>query len=256
MKLISWNVNGIRAITRKGFKNFLLGERPDILCLQETKISDATRSKTEFDFAGYQEYWHCATRPGYSGTAILIKEGLAGVKVLKNGFGQKKFDDEGRVQTVELKKFFLVNVYFPNANSELSRLGYKQEFNQALFKYLKRLERRKPVILTGDFNVAHETIDLARPKENAGSAGFTLEERAWFSKLVKAGFIDTFRELNGRKIQYSWWSFRMRARQRNVGWRIDYFCISAKLKRLITKAYILDRISGSDHAPVGLELRD
>jgi len=254
MKIISWNVNGIRAVAKKGLAYFLRSQKPDILCLQEVKISDATRLLTEFDFAGYTEYWHSAQRPGYSGTAILVREGLPGIKGVKSGLGLEKFDKEGRVQTLENEKFFLVNVYFPNSNPELSRLDYKLEFNETLLKYVKKLERLKPVIVTGDFNVAHEEIDLARPKENIGNPGFTPEERAWMMKFLKAGFIDTYREKNGRKIQYSWWSFRMNARARNIGWRIDYFCVSAKLVRTVKKAYILDKISGSDHAPIGLEL--
>lgn len=254
MKIISWNINGIRAVAKKGFSGFLREVKPDILCLQEVKISDTVKNETEFDFAGYTEYWNCAERPGYSGTAILVADGFSGVKSLKNGFGVAKFDSEGRVQTLELEKFYLLNVYFPNANAELSRLGYRLEFNEALLKYIKRLEKAKPVIVTGDYNVAHEEIDLARPKENEGSAGFTKEERAWLTKFLAAGFIDTFRELNGQKVQYSWWSFRALARERNVGWRIDYFCASIKLKRLIKKAYILDKVTGSDHAPVGIEL--
>jgi len=254
MKIISWNINGIRAVAKKGFADFLKSEKPDIVCLQEVKISEAIRLDTAFDFPGYDEYWNSAERPGYSGTAILVRTGLENVKSVTSGFGVKKFDQEGRVQTLETKKFFLVNIYFPNANQELSRLGYRLEFNDALLKYVKRLERLKPVILTGDFNVAREEIDLARPKENVGKAGFTAEERAWMDKLLKSGFVDTYREKNGRKIQYSWWSFRMRARERNVGWRIDYFCVSAKLNKTVKKAYILDKITGSDHAPVGLEL--
>jgi exodeoxyribonuclease-3 len=254
MKIISWNINGIRAVAKKGLVAFLRTEQPDILCLQEVKISDAARAQTEFDFADYTEYWNCAQRPGYSGTAILVREGLAGIKAVKNGFGLKKFDAEGRVQTLETAKFYLLNIYFPNANAELSRLPYRLEFNEALLKYVKKLELSKPVIITGDFNVAHQEIDLARPRENEGSAGFTKEERDWLSKLLKAGFIDTFRELNGAKVQYSWWSFRAAARARNVGWRIDYFCVSAKLKRTLKKAYILDQVTGSDHAPIGLEL--
>jgi exodeoxyribonuclease-3 len=261
MNIISWNVNGIRAAVRKGFKFFLLTVKPDILCLQEIKISQAARAATEFDFAGYREYWNCARRPGYSGTAILVREDAAGgssrrpvVKAVVNGFGSAEFDDEGRVQTAELDKFYLLNVYFPNANRELSRLTYKTEFNEALFKYIKKLEKTKPVIVTGDFNVAHEEIDLARPKENEGNAGFTVEERSWMTKFLRTGFLDTFRALNGHKVQYSWWSFRAGARARNVGWRIDYFCVSAKLKTKLGKAYILDKIKGSDHAPVGLEL--
>lgn len=254
MKLISWNVNGIRAVAKHGLALFLREVKPDILCVQEVKISDSVRLKTEFDFLNYSEYWNSAKRPGYSGTAIFIKEGFKDVLNVKNGIGIAKFDEEGRVQTLELKKYYLVNVYFPNSNHELSRLEYKLEFNKALLKYLKKLEKNKPVIVTGDYNVAHEPIDLARPKENEGSAGFTPEERAWFSSFIKAGFIDTFRYLNGDKIQYSWWSFRMAARARNVGWRIDYFCVSDKLKKNLKKAYILDKIKGSDHAPIGLEI--
>lgn len=256
MKLISWNVNGIRAVSKKGFLGFLKTQKPDLLCLQEVKISESTRLTTEFDFAGYSEHWNSAERPGYSGTAILVREGFKGVLGLENGFGITKFDREGRVQTLELKKFYLVNVYFPNSNHELSRLGYKLEFNEALLKYLKKLEKTKPVVITGDYNVAHEEIDLARPKENEGNPGFTPQERQWFTKFIKAGFIDTFRLVNGQKIQYSWWSFRAGARARNVGWRIDYFCISDKLKKQVKNAYILDKIVGSDHAPVGLELSD
>ncbi len=254
MKLISWNVNGIRAAAKHGLAIFLQETAPDVLCLQETKISASARLKTEFDFLNYTEYWNSAKRPGYSGTAILVKDGLRGVLNVKNGIGVSKFDEEGRVQTLELKKYYLVNVYFPNSNHELSRLKYKLEFNKALLKYLKKLEKNKPVIITGDYNVAHEPIDLARPKENEGSAGFTPEERNWFSSFIKAGFIDTFRYLNGARVQYSWWSFRMAARARNVGWRIDYFCVSDKLKKNLKKAYILDKIKGSDHAPIGLEI--
>lgn len=255
MKIISWNVNGIRAIAKKGLADFLRSSKPDILCVQEVKISEQARLTTEFDFSGYQEYWNSAKRPGYSGTAIFVKEGLRPIGIT-NGLGQLEFDDEGRVQTAELKDFYLVNIYFPNANHELSRLGYKLNFNKTLLKYLKKLEQKKPVIVTGDFNVAHQEIDLARPKENVGSPGFTPEERKWMNEFIAAGFIDTFRELNGDKIQYSWWSYRGGARFRNVGWRIDYFCVSDKLRKRLKKAYILDEIIGSDHAPVGLEIAE
>ena len=258
MNIISWNVNGIRAVAKKGFKDFLLSAKPDVLCLQEIKISDIARQNTEFDFAGYREYWNGAKRPGYSGTAILVRDGVGRqkiqVKEVVNGFGVAEFDDEGRVQTVDLGKFYLLNIYFPNANQELTRLPYRLAFNDALLKYIKRLEQKRPVIVTGDFNVAHQEIDLARPKENEGNAGFTLEERSWFTKFLQAGFIDTFRVLHAKKVQYSWWSFRAGARARNVGWRIDYFCISAKLKIKLKKAYILDQVTGSDHAPIGLDI--
>ncbi len=254
MKLISWNVNGIRAVAKKGLAAFLLEEKPDVLCIQEVKISDAARASTEFDFAAYTEYFNSAKRPGYSGTAILIRKGNKEFIGVKNGLGIAKFDDEGRVQVAEFKKYYLVNIYFPNSNHELSRLDYKLEFNETLLKHLKKLEKKKPVIVTGDYNVAHEEIDLARPKENIGSAGFTPEERAWMTKFINSGFVDSFRYLNGDKIQYSWWSYRGGARYRNVGWRIDYFCVSDKLKKHLKKAYILDKVAGSDHAPVGLEL--
>lgn len=256
MKIISWNVNGIRAVAKKGLAAFLLEAKPDILCLQEIKISADARLKTEFDFAGYSEYWNSAKRPGYSGTAILVKNNFKNVIAVKSGIGIPKFDDEGRVQVLELKNYYLLNIYFPNSNRELSRLNYKLEFNQALLKYVKKIEKNKPVIITGDYNVAHEAIDLARPKENEGSAGYTKEERQWFRDFLKAGFIDTFRFLNGEKIQYSWWSFRAAARARNVGWRIDYFCVSDKLKKQLIKAYILDKTIGSDHAPIGLEIAE
>jgi exodeoxyribonuclease-3 len=257
MKIISWNVNGIRAVAKKGFADFLRSEKPDILCLQEIKISALTILKTEFDFPGYREYWYPAARPGYSGTAILVREKKGGEMfdvVVKNGFAKPKFDNEGRVQTLETASFYIINAYFPNSRAELERLDFKLEFNEALLKYAKKLEQKKPVIITGDFNVAHEPIDLAHPKQNEGAAGYSREERASMTKFLTSGFIDSFRELNGQKVQYSWWSFRAGARSRNVGWRIDYFCVSAKLKKSLKKAYILDKISGSDHAPVGLEL--
>lgn len=252
MKIISWNINGIRAVLKKGFIDFLKKEKPDIICLQEIKIDDNTRSDLKLEFTGYQSFWHGAQRPGYSGTAMLVKNGLD-YKV-KNGFGFLDYDKEGRVQILEFEQAYLLNVYFPNANQELSRLPYRLAFNDELLKFIQKLEKKKPVIITGDFNVAHQEIDLARPKSNVGRAGFTKEERSWFSKLLDAGYLDSFRLLNSDKIQYSWWSFRAAARVRNVGWRIDYFVISAKLRKKISKAFILDQVQGSDHAPVGIEL--
>lgn len=254
MKIISWNVNGVRAAINKGFSSFLESERPDIICLQEIKIDDNAREKANLSFIGYKTFWHGAKRPGYSGTAILVKSDLNKITV-SNGIGTDIYDDEGRVQILEHQNFYLINVYFPNSNDTLSRLPYKLGFNEFLLKYAKKLEKSKPVIITGDFNVAHEEIDLARPKPNLGSAGFTLEERAWFSKLLANGFVDTFRSLFPEKVQYSWWSFRGGARFRNVGWRIDYFVISAKLRKKIKDAYILDQVQGSDHAPIGIELK-
>ena len=253
MKIISWNVNGIRAVMKKNFLEFLTTEKPDVLCLQEVKISESSKNDAKLDFPGYQEYWSCAKRPGYSGTAILVREEVTQPQVVP-GFGLAKFDDEGRTQIAEFKDFYLVNCYFPNANAELSRLDYKLEFNEKLQKHLKKLELNKPVIICGDFNVAHQPIDLARPKENVGSPGFTKEECAWMTDFLGDGFIDSYRALNGDKIQYTWWSYRAGARERNVGWRIDYFCTSKKLQKNLKKALILDKIVGSDHCPVTLEL--
>jgi len=254
MKIISWNVNGIRAAVKKGFADFLKTEKPDILCLQEIKIDDLARAKEKFDFKNYVEYWHPAERPGYSGTAILIKNGLSVIGV-KNGLGEKEFDREGRAQTVEMEKFYLINAYFPNANHELSRLNYKLAFNDRLLKYLKTLEKSKPVILCGDLNVAHEEIDLARSKDNVGNPGFTDEEREWMTKFLNSGFVDTYRQINKNKVQYSWWGYRFNLRSRNIGWRIDYTCVSEKMKKQIKDAFIMDRVMGSDHCPVGVEIK-
>lgn len=252
MKIISWNVNGIRACVKKGFVSFLVKEKPDIVCLQEIKISDEARLKENFDFKNYEEAWFPAQRPGYSGTAVLSRQ----VIKIKNGLGQEKFDSEGRIQTVELKNFFLINIYFPNANHELSRLDYKLEFNQEVLKYLKKISAKKPIIVTGDFNVAHQEIDLARPKDNEGNAGFTKEERAWVDELAEIGLVDTFRCLHPNSREYSWWSYRLRARDRDIGWRIDYFWVSKKLVPKIKRAWILGDVYGSDHTPIGLELKD
>ncbi|MBT6691153.1 exodeoxyribonuclease III [Candidatus Parcubacteria bacterium] len=249
LKILCWNVNGIRAVIRKGFLDFLKKQKPDILCIQEIKISDTARHEQQFDFPGYQEFWNSAQRPGYSGTAILVKDGI---KV--NYLDSLSWDDEGRVQILDVGKYYLVNIYFPNANHELSRLDFKIKFSDKLLLHLKKLEKKKPLIITGDYNVAHNEIDLARPKPNVGNPGFTAEERAWMNKFLGKGFKDTFRELHPNKIQYSWWSYRANARVNNVGWRIDYFCVSNKILKKIRRAYILDKILGSDHAPVGIEI--
>lgn len=254
MKIISWNVNGLRAVLKKGFLDFIKIERPDIICLQEIKISQQAIVKEGFNFVDYETFYFPAKRPGYSGVAIFLKRSKDLSLGLKNGFGFKEFDDEGRVQVLELKNFYLLNAYFPNSRSDLSRLGMKIDFNKEILKFVKKLEKEKPVILTGDFNVAHQEIDLARPKANIGQAGFTNEERDSFSLMLKNDLIDIFRELHPKKIQYSWWSFRAGARKNNVGWRIDYFLTSVKLKKSIKKAYILDQVLGSDHAPIVLEI--
>lgn len=251
LKILSWNVNGIRANIRKGFLDFLKKTKPDVICLQEIKISDAARAQEEFDFKDYQEFWNSAQRPGYSGTAILVKNGIK-VKALP----KLSYDDEGRVQVIDLGKYYLANVYFPNANHELSRLSFKIKFNDKLLAYFKKLAKTKPLIVTGDYNVAHNEIDLARPRENIGNPGFTNEERDWMTKFLSQGFKDTFRELHPDKIQYTWWSYRANARVNNIGWRIDYFCVSNKILKNISQAYILDKIEGSDHAPLGIEIKN
>lgn len=267
LKLMSWNVNGIRAAVKNGFGNMLLIERPDIIGLQEIKITKESRDKETFDFPGYKEYWFPASRPGYSGTAILVKSekrqvslssrrrpGSSNltVKSYKEGLGIEAFDVEGRVQTMEFEDFYFVNTYFPNSGPVLARLKYKQEFNLAWLLYIKKLEKKKPVVTCGDFNVAHQEIDLARPKANTKSAGFTKEERADIAKFLETGLIDTFRLLYPETIKYSWWSYRTFGRDRNVGWRIDYFLASEGLKKNIKKAFILDEVLGSDHCPVGI----
>ncbi len=254
MKLISWNVNGIRSCLKKGFKEFLLSEKPDILAIQEIKISQSQIEKEEFDYPGYNEYYFSAKRPGYSGTGVLVIKKL---KILsyKEGLGVEKFDSEGRTQTLEFDNFYLVNNYFPNTQNELQRLNFKEEYNKIFLAYIKKLNKIKPVITCGDFNVAHTSIDLKNDKANEGRAGYTNEERNWMTKFLRFGFIDTFRELHPEKVEYSWWSYRFNARKNNAGWRIDYFLISKKLKFKLKKAFILSEIMGSDHAPVGVEIK-
>lgn len=253
MKIISWNVNGLRAVIKKGFNDFLKKENPDILTIQEIKISQEKKDLAKFDFPNYEEFWHPAEKPGYSGTLILYKKNLDIIEK-KNGLGIEKFDKEGRLQTIETKNFYLINTYFPNSNDLLSRLPYKLDFNNKVLEYLKKLETKKPIIITGDFNVAHQEIDIARPKANEGKAGFTEEERGWMDKFLQKDFFDSFRYLNKDKVQYSWWSYRAGARSKNVGWRIDYFVVSKKIIKKIKKSYILDKVLGSDHAPIGLEI--
>lgn len=249
--LISWNVNGLRAVVKKGFTVFLRKYQPDVLALQEIKITDEARTREEFDFAGYHEYWHPAERPGYSGTAVLTKTEPLSVS---RGFPFAR-DEEGRLQTLEFEKYYFLNCYFPNANHALSRLSFKEEFNRNFLEYVKQLERGKPVIAGGDFNVAREEIDLARPKENIGHPGFTDEERYWADQFVAHGLVDTFRHLHPDQAEYSWWSYRSFARERDIGWRIDYFFVSQSLLDLVADAFILSGVEGSDHCPVGLTLK-
>lgn len=249
MKLISWNVNGLRAVLRKNFLDYLAKEDPDILCLQETK---ATPDDVEQLWpAHYTTYWNTAQKKGYSGTVIFTKTRPLNVA---NGIKMPEHDNEGRVVTAEYPDFFLVNVYVPNSKRELERLPYRQTWDKDFLRYLKKLEKKKPVIFCGDLNVAHTEIDLANPKANVRNHGFTVEERAGFTAFVEAKFVDTFREFEKGGGHYSWWSPMSGARSRNVGWRIDYFLISAILRPRLKRAFIQSDIPGSDHCPVGIEL--
>ena len=250
MKLISWNVNGLRAVLKKNFLEFLDAEKPDVLCLQETKC---TPDQVEQLWpASYASFWNSAEKKGYSGTAIFTKE--RPVKVMPD-IGIAEHDKEGRVLTAEFADFFLVNVYTPNSKRELERLPYRQVWDKDFLTHLKKLEKKKPVIFCGDLNVAHTEIDLANPKTNKFTHGFTAEERAGFDAFVEAGFIDTFREFEKGGGHYSWWSQMSNARDRNVGWRIDYFLISPTLRPRLKRASILPQIMGSDHCPVMIEMK-
>jgi exodeoxyribonuclease-3 len=251
MKLVSWNVNGLRAVLRKNFLEYLDEEAPDILCLQETKAGPD--DVEQLWPVTYTTYWNTAQRPGYSGTAIFARKRPLKITL---GLGLAEHDGEGRVLTAEYPGFFLVNVYVPNSRRDLSRLPYRQEWDRAFLRYLKKLQRKKPVIFCGDLNVAHTEIDLANPKANVHNHGFTAEERAGFSALVKAGFLDSFREFEAGGGHYTWWSQMGGARSRNVGWRIDYFLLSASLRPKLKHAFIRPDVLGSDHCPVGIELGD
>ena len=249
MKFISWNVNGIRACLQKGFLDYFNEVDADIFCLQETKCQEG---QVSLDLPGYHQYWNYAERKGYSGTAIFTKQEPLSVAY---GMGIAEHDTEGRVITLEFENFFFVTVYTPNAQSELARIDYRMQWEDAFRAYLKRLEDFKPVIVCGDLNVAHKEIDLKNPKTNRGNAGFSDEERGKFGELMDAGFIDTFRyfypTLEGA---YSWWSYRFKAREKNARWRIDYFLVSQDLKDALVDSQIHKDILGSDHCPVMLEI--
>ena len=249
MKLVSWNVNGLRSVLRKNFLSFVETERPDILCLQETRCpADVFEPLL---FPEYQLFWNIAERKGYSGTAIFTKRRPVAVAL---GLGIADHDGEGRVLTAEFERFFLINVYTPNSRHDLSRLPYRQEWDRVFLGYLRGLETRKPVVFCGDLNVAHTPLDLTRPRQSIGAHGFTVEERGGFDAFVAAGFLDTFREFETAGGHYTWWSPMTGARERNVGWRIDYFLISAVLRPHLQSAFIRCGVTGSDHCPVGIEL--
>ena len=253
MKIISFNVNGIRAIMKKNFKADMQELNPDILCLQETKAQDdQVQEVLKDDFSDYHIYSNSAVKKGYSGTAILSKKKPLNVFT---DIGIEEHDQEGRVIGAEYDNFFLVNVYVPNSGSDLKRLDYRTTWDAAFLSFLKGLEAKKPVIVCGDFNVAHKEIDLARPKQNYDKhAGFTQKEIDGMDAYTSKGFIDTFRLIHPDEVKYSWWSYRGGARQRNVGWRIDYFLVSEQLKDQVKNAAILNEVMGSDHCPVELEV--
>ena len=250
MKFISWNVNGLRACVSKGFLDFVQNENADVFCVQETKLQEG---QIDLELPGYHQYWNYAEKKGYSGTAVFTKEEPL---TISYGIGIEEHDHEGRVITLEYPEYYLVTVYTPNSQRELTRLDYRMKWEEDFLSYLKKLEEKKHVIFCGDLNVAHKEIDLKNPKSNRKNAGFTDEERAKFTALTEAGFIDTFRyfypDLEGA---YSWWSYQFSARAKNAGWRIDYFLASQCLKDRLQDAIIYKDVMGSDHCPVGLVIK-
>ncbi|MGI6012327.1 MAG: exodeoxyribonuclease III [Ruminococcus sp.] len=249
MKLISWNVNGLRACVNKGFMDVFRQMDADIFCIQESKLQEG---QIQLETPGYFQYWNYARKKGYSGTAVFTKKEPLAVSY---GIGKEEHDQEGRVITLEFEEFYLVTVYTPNSQNELARLPYRMEWEDAFLAYIDDLDSRKPVIFCGDLNVAHQEIDLKNPKTNRKNAGFTDEERQKFTTILQHGYIDTFRYFYPDVEQvYSWWSYRFRAREKNAGWRIDYFCVSSRLEDKLKDAGIHTEIMGSDHCPVELEI--
>ncbi|MBQ7599788.1 MAG: exodeoxyribonuclease III [Clostridia bacterium] len=248
MKLISWNVNGLRACLGKNFSDFFSSSDADIFCIQETKMQ---QGQAEFEPEGYHQYWNSAEKKGYSGTAVFTKKEPMSASY---GIGMPEHDREGRVITLEYEQFYLVNVYVPNSQRELARLDYRMLWENDFRSYIVSLDRIKPVIVCGDLNVAHEEIDLKNPKTNHMNAGFTDQEREQFSKTLESGFTDTFRKLYPEKVQYSWWSYMMKAREKNVGWRIDYFLVSDRLFGKVGDSIIHSDVMGSDHCPIEIDL--
>jgi len=249
MKLVSWNVNGFRAVLKKGFEDFFYNIDADIFCIQETKLQDG---QVQVDYTGYMQYWNSAIKKGYSGTAIFTKYKPINVTY---GIGIDEFDQEGRVINLELEDYYIINCYTPNSQRELTRLDYRMKWEDNFRTYLEKLDNKKPIILCGDLNVAHKEIDLKNPKTNRKNAGFTDQEREKMTKLLESNFIDSFRFFYPNKEDsYTWWSYMGNARQKNIGWRIDYFIISNKLKSRLKSAKIHSEIYGSDHCPVEIEI--
>lgn len=253
LRLLSWNVNGIRAVYKKGFVDWFTKENPDILCLQETKAHPEQLTDDLLNINGYKSFFSSSTvKKGYSGVAIYTKQ--EPVKV-EHGFGIPKFDDEGRIIVAEYKNFILINIYYPNGKAREERLKYKMEFYDAFLEYADDLVKKgKKLVICGDVNTAHKEIDLARPKENSKISGFLPIEREWMDKFFSHGYVDTFRMFNDQPEQYTWWDQQSRARERNVGWRIDYFFVSENFKKNVKNAFIMPDVMGSDHCPVGIEI--
>lgn len=254
MKIATWNVNGIRAAARKGFLDWLEAERPDAVCLQETKAHPDQLEPELRNPAGYKTFWSSAKKKGYSGVALFLRrEALA----VKEGLEVPEFDDEGRTLTAEFDDFILITGYFPNGQPDLGRVPYKLRYSDRMMEHALALRRElnKPVVICGDVNTAHREIDLARPKENEGNTGFLPVERAWVDKFIAGGFVDIFRELEPGPNHYSWWSYRSGARPRNIGWRIDYFFVTPELRPRVSKVYHQPQVQGSDHCPIILELK-
>lgn len=251
MKIVSWNVNGIRAIAGKGFLGFLSKESPDILCLQETKAHPEQLGEDLLAPKGYKTYWNHPERKGYAGVCVYTKTEPDSIE---KDFGVKSFDTEGRMLMLEYKDFMLLNVYFPNGGSGPERLKYKLDFYDKFLKFADKVKNRN-IIICGDINTAHKAIDLARPKQNEMVSGFLPEERAWMDKLVSHGYVDTFRRFHEEPEQYSWWDYKTRSRERNVGWRIDYFFVTEKFLPKVKDAFIMQEVTGSDHCPVGIEIK-
>jgi len=252
MRILSWNVNGLRAIHKKGFLNWIRKDNPDILCIQETKLQETQVPEDVVNFKGFHSYFSSAERKGYSGVALFSKEKP---KTILNGFGIEKYDIEGRIIIADFADFTLFNIYFPNGKQSRERLQYKMSFYDTFLRYADKLKKQgKKLIICGDVNTAHKEIDLARPKQNSKFSGFLPEERAWIDKLLTHGYVDTFRIFNQEPENYSWWDYKSHARERNVGWRIDYFFVTENMSRSLKNAFIESDVLGSDHCPVGIEL--
>ncbi len=252
ISLISWNVNGIRAAHRKGLIDFIQKTKADVFCFQEIKADAQSIPEDVMNLEGYEKFFYSAKKKGYAGTAILTK--LKPLNVVY-GIGNEIFDDEGRTITIEFEDFFLVNAYFPNSQHGLKRLDFKLKFDREIQEHLNKLKAKKDVVLCGDFNVAHKEIDIANPKQNEGNAGFTPEEREWMSEFLSDGYVDTFRMFTKDGGHYTWWTYRFKARERNIGWRIDYFVVNEKMKERVKRSVILSDVLGSDHAPIQLEMK-